>query len=89
VLLWHDSWTQQLLKEQWPLLFSFAKQQQINTRQAWEIPDKAELFHPPFICGSLYWISGFQLLPTTVTLQGQLDPWMVFDSNTKFNVSKA
>lgn len=47
VLLWHDSWTQQLLKEQWPLLFPFAKQQQINTRQAWEIPDKAELFHLP------------------------------------------
>jgi hypothetical protein len=89
VLLWHDVWTDQILNAKWPHLFSLAKQHHITVKQALEVPDEAELFHLPLSAEAYSEFLEFQILRTSVSLQNQHDSWLVFDNNSKFNVSKA
>jgi hypothetical protein len=89
VLLWHDSWSGQSLKQQLPHLFSFAKFGNSSVLQAIGLDALEELFHLPL---SVEAFAEFNTLlgPLEDLPNSQAnDSWSAFGSSTSFKVSAA
>jgi hypothetical protein len=74
ILLWQDKWSGLPLKDTWPHLYSFCKEEGISIKQALLVPDASDLFFLPLSEEALLQFHIFQAL--------LLDPEPAIDTDT-------
>jgi hypothetical protein len=77
ILLWQDSWSQIPLKDTWPHLFSFCKNEAISLKQALLISYLADMFHLPLSEEALAQFHLFQAFLITLEPSENVDYWTI------------
>jgi hypothetical protein len=78
IFLWKDRWAAHTLKETWPHLYSFCKDEDISISQALPAHDMTDLFHLPLSEEALLQFQLFQAMLLNLELAAGFDVWTVF-----------
>jgi hypothetical protein len=81
ILLWQDKWNTHILKDTWPHLYSFCKDENISIQQALLLNDLAELFYLPLSEEALQQFHLFQALLLNLEPNTDLDTWTVLGNS--------
>jgi hypothetical protein len=81
ILLWQDKWTAHILKETWPHLYSFCKDENISIKKALLANDMADLFYLPLSEEALQQFQLFQAMLLNLEPTADFDVWIVFGNS--------
>jgi hypothetical protein len=81
ILLWQDKWGAHTLKETWPHLYSFCKDEHISIKQALLTNDLADLFYLPLSEEALQQFHLFNAMLLNLEPSAAFDTWTVFGNS--------
>jgi hypothetical protein len=88
ILIWQDKWSALPLKDTWPHLYSFCKDEGISIKQALLVPEASDLFYLPLSGETLLQFHLFQALLLDLEPAMGTDTWIVFGNMVTPKVSR-